>query len=104
MLRYIFKLLIFFCLVSCTNKFTFAQIILNKEEQKDTLRVAKARVVAGEISGTDTVLYVNYLPVVIMPRRVFKNEKEKIKYTRLMYNVKNRISLCADYQKNLFGC
>jgi len=76
-----------FCLFSLFSEVK-GQIILTPIEQLDTSRVARALVLPGIVEGIDTTLFVNHTPIVILPKRKFKNEKERIKFTRLMYNVK----------------
>ncbi len=83
----LFFIFIFIFIFINTNNAT-AQIILYGEELNDKQRVAKARVVPADIQGEDTLLQVVLKDIVIFPVRKFKNEKQRIQYTRLMYNVK----------------
>jgi len=82
-LKYI--LLIFFLL---TNLNLFSQRILTNEEIKDSTNLADAQLAEVIISNNDTLYNIYVKEIIIFPTKVFKNEKEQKKYTRLMYNVK----------------
>jgi hypothetical protein len=84
MLKYI---IITIYLLLCSG-LTYSQYILTEEELKDPDRVKNAQLVRGAVIDGDTVLYVFMNEIVIMPPREFKTEKEKIYYTKLMYNIK----------------
>lgn len=42
----------------------------------------------GRIQGTDTIPNVNVKEVKVFPKKVFKNKRQRRRYTRLMYNVR----------------
>jgi len=65
-----------------------SQRILSGDELLDTANLKNARVVGAVIEGNDTLLNVVVQEIIVFPKRVFKNEKEKQRYTKLMYDVK----------------
>ncbi len=81
------KLIIIGLLLFMVN-ITEAQHILRGDELLDSLRVKDAQIVAAQINGTDTSLYVHVGGIVAIPAMVFKNKRQKKKYDRLAYNVK----------------
>jgi len=67
---------------------TNCQTVINGDLLLDENGVARAQVLISDIKKQDTSVQVFVDEIIILPKRIFKNEKEKIKYTKLMYNVK----------------
>ncbi len=65
-----------------------AQIIIPASEFKNLQNHPNAQVVQGMVQGSDTILIVKHAPIVIMPERKFKNNRELAHYKRLIYNLK----------------
>ncbi len=82
------KFIILFLLSVLFSNMLNGQIIDYKEESKKAEGAANAQILEAKVLGEDTLLQVVVDEIVIYPERVFKNEKQKIKYTQLMYNVK----------------
>ena len=84
----ILKYLLLINTILFSFQLTFSQRILTGDDLLDSANLNNAKVVGAYINGNDTMLNIVVQEIVIFPPREFKTEKEKQKYTRLMYNVK----------------
>lgn len=50
--------------------------------------VDSVHILTGKIYGTDTIPNVDVKEVKVFPKKVFKNKRQRRRYTRLMYNVR----------------
>ena len=81
------KLIIIGLLLFVVN-ITEAQHILRGNELLDSLRVLEAQIIAAQIDGADTSLYVPVRRIVVIPPMIFKTAKKRRQYNRLAYNIK----------------
>ncbi len=81
--------LIFFILLFFLSSNLFGQKKLNAIELLEKVRKEGGSIVEQRIDENgDTTLNVNVRPIIIYPKRIFKNKRERRKYNRLVRNVK----------------
>lgn len=83
-----FKYILIISILTFISSKLYSQTVLSGEDLLDSAKLLNARVVGAYIDGDDTLLNIVVHEVIVMPPRVFKNEKEKQRYTKLMYNVR----------------